>query len=282
MLYGGVQMWRAHSSEGWPRTSGEIVCDQIDASEAVNKQRGTLTTRGKSYGAYLVYRYPVGGRPYYSNVRRFGQLSGADADWADAIAAKYPAGSRFPVSYSTVDPQLAVLKPGLSSEALWLPGAGLAGMLFGLAVMVFARRALANSIRHCPSTSKAVLFPEWYNRATNPLLCTIYRPQLITYIELVPALILQYSYLQVLDFLTTVAFLLTGVQEGNPLVRFALESAPTPLSGLIMVKLSALLLGFYCLRMNKTKLLSWINVLFAAVVAWNMVALIIGACQRPL
>ena len=137
-------------------------------------------------------------------------------------------------------------------------------------------------VHRCPSSSQTVLFPRWYKQATNPLLCTIYRPQLFTYIELVPALILQYSYLQVLDFLTTVAFLLTGVQEGNPLVRFALESAPTPLSGLIMVKLSALLLGFYCLRMNKTKLLSWINILFAAVVAWNMVALIIGACQRPL
>ncbi len=143
LLCGGLQMWRAHSSEGWPRASGELVYDHIDSSESVNKQRGTLTTRGTSYGAHLVYRYPVGGRTYYSNVRRFGQLSGAGADWADAIAAKYPARSRFPVFYFTVDPQLAVLEPGLSSEALWLPGAGLASMLFGLAVIVFARRALA-------------------------------------------------------------------------------------------------------------------------------------------
>ena len=133
-----------------------------------------------------------------------------------------------------------------------------------------------------PSLPRAVLFPGWYKRATNPLLCTIYRPRLVAYIDYVPALILQYAYLQILDFLTTVAFLLTGVQEGNPLVKFALESAPTPLSGLIMVKLSALLLGFYCLRMNKEALLSKINMLFAAVVAWNMIALIIGACQRPI
>lgn len=97
-----------------------------------------------------------------------------------------------------------------------------------------------------------------------------------------PALILQYSYLQVLDFLTTVAFLLTGVQEGNPLVKYAIEWAPTPLAGLVMVKLLALGLGFYCLRMNKTDLLSKINMMFALVVAWNMVALIVGACQRPI
>ena len=96
------------------------------------------------------------------------------------------------------------------------------------------------------------------------------------------ALLLQYSYLQVLDFLTTVAFLLSGVQEGNPLVKIALEWAPTPLSGLVFVKLLALGLGYYCLRMNKEGLLAKINMMFALVVAWNMVALIVGACQRPL
>ena len=96
------------------------------------------------------------------------------------------------------------------------------------------------------------------------------------------ALIIQYSYLQVLDFLTTVAFLLTGVQEGNPLVKLALEWAPSPLSGLVMVKLLALGLGYYCLRMNREGLLAKINMMFALVVAWNMVALIVGACQRPM
>lgn len=95
-------------------------------------------------------------------------------------------------------------------------------------------------------------------------------------------MIIQYSYLQVLDFLTTIAFLLVGVQEGNPLVKFALDLAPTPLSGLIFVKLMALGLGFYCLKLKKEALLSKINLLFATVVAWNMVALIVAACQRNL
>lgn len=97
-----------------------------------------------------------------------------------------------------------------------------------------------------------------------------------------PGLIIQYSYLQVLDFLTTVAFLLIGVQEGNPLVKLALDVAPTPLSGLIFVKLMALGLGFYCLKLKKEGLLSKINLLFATVVAWNLVALIVAACQRSL
>ncbi len=96
------------------------------------------------------------------------------------------------------------------------------------------------------------------------------------------SLILQYSYLQVLDFLTTVAFLLIGVQEGNPLVRMAIEAAPSPLMGLALVKLAALCLGFYCFKVNREGLLAKINILFATIVAWNMVALIIAACQRPL
>jgi hypothetical protein len=90
-------------------------------------------------------------------------------------------------------------------------------------------------------------------------------------------LLMQYSYLQVLDFLTTVAFLIQGVREGNPLVRFCVESTGNPLNGLLLVKLLAVLLGIYCWRMGRIKLLRRINVLFAALVAWNLVALILGS-----
>ena len=95
-------------------------------------------------------------------------------------------------------------------------------------------------------------------------------------------LLLQYSYLQVLDFMTTVAFLLHGIREGNPVVRLALNYAPHPMSGLIAVKIAALGLGFYCWRRGRDRLLSRINLLFAAVVAWNMVALIVAASKLHL
>ena len=93
------------------------------------------------------------------------------------------------------------------------------------------------------------------------------------------ALLWQYSYLQVLDFLTTVAFLLLGVQEGNPLVRIMLDFAPSPVFGLAVVKIAAIALGIYCLKLGKIRLLHRINVLFAVVVAWNLVALILGAAH---
>jgi hypothetical protein len=85
----------------------------------------------------------------------------------------------------------------------------------------------------------------------------------------------QYSYLQVLDFLTTVAFLLNGVQEGNPVVRWAIQVAPSPLVGLLFVKILAIGLGIYCWQSGKIRLLSKINVGFAALIAWNLVSLIL-------
>lgn len=91
-----------------------------------------------------------------------------------------------------------------------------------------------------------------------------------------PSALIQYSYLQLLDLLTTIAFLVQGVQEGNPIVRFALEMTPSPLAGLLMVKIAAVMLGVYCWRSDKTRLLGKVNVMFALLIAWNLVALILG------
>jgi hypothetical protein len=89
-------------------------------------------------------------------------------------------------------------------------------------------------------------------------------------------LLLQYSYLQMLDLLTTLAFMLHGIQEANPVVRFALRFSSHPWGGLLAVKILALGLGIYCWRCGRERLLTRINILFAIVVAWNLVALIAG------
>jgi Domain of unknown function (DUF5658) len=92
-------------------------------------------------------------------------------------------------------------------------------------------------------------------------------------------LLWQYFYLQVLDFLTTIAFLVNGVREGNPLVRLALGAGTNPIASLVVVKFLAILLGFYCWRVGKRQLLSRINLLFAVLVAWNLVALILSGIR---
>ncbi len=94
-------------------------------------------------------------------------------------------------------------------------------------------------------------------------------------------LLLQYSYLQVLDLMTTVAFLLHGIREANPLVRVALDT-PHPLEGLVAVKILAVALGFYCWWAGRERLLLRMNILFALVVAWNLAALIIASASLKL
>jgi hypothetical protein len=93
-------------------------------------------------------------------------------------------------------------------------------------------------------------------------------------------LLIQYSYLQMLDFMTTMVFLLNGIQEGNPLVRYAIRYGPTPITGLFLVKFAAIGLGIYCWRFGREKLLGRINILFAGVVTWNLAALIVGSVGR--
>lgn len=92
-------------------------------------------------------------------------------------------------------------------------------------------------------------------------------------------LLITFGYLQLLDLLTTVAFLVQGVREANPLVRFAIEVSPNPLTGLVAVKIAAMLLGLYCWRFGRNRVLGRINVMFALVVAWNLTALIVGSAR---
>ena len=89
-------------------------------------------------------------------------------------------------------------------------------------------------------------------------------------------LLAQFVYLQALDVLTTLAFLSRGVEEANPLVRLMMSWVPTRLGSLLCVKLLAVLLAVYCWRKGRQRLLGRVNVFFAALVAWNLVALVVA------
>jgi Domain of unknown function (DUF5658) len=84
----------------------------------------------------------------------------------------------------------------------------------------------------------------------------------------------QFSYLQLLDVLTTLAFLTTGGHEANPVVRFAMGAARSPLVGLLALKVCAVAAAVYCTMTARERTLKRINVLFAALVVWNLIALL--------
>ena len=87
----------------------------------------------------------------------------------------------------------------------------------------------------------------------------------------------QFVYLQLLDALTTIAFLLQGVAESNPVVRWAMRAGPDPVSGLVLIKVAAVAMGIYCTLSARRKLLRRVNIFFAVLVAYNLVALILAS-----
>ena len=140
MLAPGLRnLWYAHASQGWPTTDGVIVCaEKEDARWVIQDSKGRagqLTMQG----APLAYQYEVNGTRYFSNVRHFGQfIRSSSEDWAEAILQRYPSGTGVPVSYCPTDPDLAALEPGINSESYFLPGGGLAFLLFGIVVMIWS------------------------------------------------------------------------------------------------------------------------------------------------
>ena len=89
-------------------------------------------------------------------------------------------------------------------------------------------------------------------------------------------LLAEFTYLQILDVLTTIAFLMQGVAEANPIVRWAIHLGPTPVLGLVLLKAGAFGLALLCLAQSRHRLLQRVNVFFAFLVAWNLFALILA------
>lgn len=138
MLAAGLRnLWLGHESRSWPSAEGEIVYSVGDSTNSVTEDEDGTRTRSTTYSTRLVYRYEAGGFKRHGNVWRFGQLSGASEDWAQALAGKYPKGEKVKVAYDPADPDLSVLEPGIDSDAFWIPGIGLVASLFGLAAIIF-------------------------------------------------------------------------------------------------------------------------------------------------
>ncbi len=86
-----------------------------------------------------------------------------------------------------------------------------------------------------------------------------------------------YFYLQVLDLMTTTVFLANGLQEANPFLRFLMQFGPSPLIGLAFGKSLGILLGFYCWKQERLRLLLRANIFFGLLVIWNLFAMLLQA-----
>jgi hypothetical protein len=88
-----------------------------------------------------------------------------------------------------------------------------------------------------------------------------------------------FAYLQVLDLMSTVAFLTLGIGEANPVIRLAFSLAANPFAGLLLAKLLCVAIAVACWRKGRRRVVSRANILFAGIVVWNLAMVILGAAK---
>ena len=91
------------------------------------------------------------------------------------------------------------------------------------------------------------------------------------------SILAEFVYLQLLDVLTTIAFLLQGVGEGNPIVRWVIRYGPHPIGSLFLMKAVAVAMAIVCVYRHREGLLRKVNIFFAVVVLYNLAVLIIAS-----
>jgi hypothetical protein len=81
-----------------------------------------------------------------------------------------------------------------------------------------------------------------------------------------------FSYLQVLDALTTWLGFRVGLSEASPFIHLMMQWGP--LTGLLASKVVAFTLGGYCVYRKRFHVINWINYWYAALVVWNLTLII--------
>jgi len=141
-LSAGLQRaWHGYASQSWPTVPGVVVSALKGGGENGEDARDD-STDSAAY-ARFVYRYEVGGKAHFNNLRRFAQVEGGSQEEAERIAERYRMGAKVKVSYFPRDPDIAVLEPGNSGASLWLPGLGVVLIAFSLAIFVWMVPAVA-------------------------------------------------------------------------------------------------------------------------------------------
>jgi hypothetical protein len=87
-----------------------------------------------------------------------------------------------------------------------------------------------------------------------------------------------FVYLQLLDFLTTIAGFKVGAHEVSPFIAKLIHSS-SPFLGLAASKAIGLAVGGLCISLNKVRLIGWINYWYAGLVVWNLCVILVA--QHP-
>lgn len=87
-----------------------------------------------------------------------------------------------------------------------------------------------------------------------------------------------FIYLQLLDFLTTLAGFRLGASEASPFI-LKLMHATSPALGVAASKVVGLAIGGLCIALNRSRLIGWINYWYAGVIIWNLIVILAAGGQ---
>ena len=118
----------ARVGSDWPTVPGRIVRSEIRANRAANGLPG--------FRALIRYAYVVDDEEYEGREVSGGEFPYRSARSANRRVAAYPVGELVTVRYSPNDPEIAVLKTGMSVDVLYLPV--MAGLLLLVALAILS------------------------------------------------------------------------------------------------------------------------------------------------
>lgn len=132
-------LYYGSESESWPSTTGRIQSSEMDYTAPPKKEQ---EERSGSYHAEIVYEFKVQGMTYTGDKIAFGGYGETDQEYVQGLLERFPKGSLVRVYYKEDNPEVCVLEPGLKSEAKYIPGFGIAFVLFGTLAAVFLPKFL--------------------------------------------------------------------------------------------------------------------------------------------
>ena len=130
LLIGVSEIIDAHSSTGWPSTTGIVLRSQVLISEHTTSRSNQTSQTDEYYSPDIAYRYVINGDTYRNDNIRYG-LATNKPD-AEELVRQYPVGNTAEVFYDPDDPKKSVLQPGYFGGLAFFPIMGLIATLFGL------------------------------------------------------------------------------------------------------------------------------------------------------
>lgn len=114
------KMSSAKASLQWPSTKGEVIVSELDENK--------LPT--------VEYRYTAAGQDFTRPVSFSEDITSAP-NGPQSCLAQYPMGCNLDVFYEPANPRNTTLQPGPAKEDKLIFYVGVAGFLFGLALIIF-------------------------------------------------------------------------------------------------------------------------------------------------